>query len=241
MPQIMPKTPAYQRIKDAILANIHAGVWQVGCTIPTEHALAQQFDVSRMTVNRALKELAEEKVLERRQGSGTFVAQTQYAHTFVEIRNIAEDIKAQGKAYRAKVISKNTLHFNELSKDLQAIFDKDAHHPTTVYEVKIVHYADDVPVQFEERWVDGDLVPDFIHQDFNTVNTSHYLINTIALESGQYFISAQKANPQSARALGVADDEPILMLERSTVSQGKIITYVKMSHAGTHHKFSGQL
>ena len=86
--------PAYQRIKSAILDNIHSGKWQAGEAISTEMALAKEFGVSRMTVNRALKELSQERVLERRQGSGTFVAQQQFNHTFVEVRNIAQDLKS---------------------------------------------------------------------------------------------------------------------------------------------------
>ncbi|MGP4848192.1 GntR family transcriptional regulator, partial [Marinobacter sp. 1Y8] len=96
----MTKTiPAYQRIKNAILDNIHSGKWQAGNAISTEMALAEEFGVSRMTVNRALKELSEERVLERRQGSGTFVAQQQFNHTFVEVRNIAEDLKSANRDY----------------------------------------------------------------------------------------------------------------------------------------------
>ncbi len=53
------QVPAYQRIKNAILDNIHSGKWQAGEAISTEMALAEEFGVSRMTVNRALKELSE--------------------------------------------------------------------------------------------------------------------------------------------------------------------------------------
>ena len=102
------KSPAYQRIKTAILHNIHSGKWQAGEAISTEMALAEEFGVSRMTVNRALKELSEERVLERRQGSGTFVAQQQFNHTFVEVRNIAEDLKSANRGYQAQVVVRTT-------------------------------------------------------------------------------------------------------------------------------------
>ena len=103
------QVPAYQRIKNAILDNIHSGKWQAGEAISTEMALAEEFDVSRMTVNRALKELSEERVLERRQGSGTFVAQQQFNHTFVEVRNIAQDLKSANRDYQAQVVSKRVM------------------------------------------------------------------------------------------------------------------------------------
>ncbi len=62
--------------------------------IPGETSLAQTFGVSRMTVNRALRELTAEQILTRVQGSGTFVAQQKYQATLVAIRNIAEEIVA---------------------------------------------------------------------------------------------------------------------------------------------------
>ena len=54
-----PVAPAFQRIKDYVLQQIHSGQWQEGDAIPSEAALAKQFNVARMTVNRALKELSE--------------------------------------------------------------------------------------------------------------------------------------------------------------------------------------
>ena len=53
--------PAFQRIKDHVLQQIQSGVWQEGQAIPSEAALVKQFNVARMTVNRALRELSDEK------------------------------------------------------------------------------------------------------------------------------------------------------------------------------------
>ena len=82
--------PIFQRIKDHLLAEIHAGKWREGDVIPSEQELARQFSVSRMTVNRAVRELTTEQVLTRIQGSGTFVAQQKYQSTLVEIKSIAD-------------------------------------------------------------------------------------------------------------------------------------------------------
>ena len=67
--------PAYKRIKEHIENLIRSGRLKVGDAIPPESALTEQFKVSRMTANRALRELTDEGVLVRVQGSGTFVAQ----------------------------------------------------------------------------------------------------------------------------------------------------------------------
>lgn len=247
--KLTKKIPAYQRIKAAILHNIHSGQWQAGSAISTEMALAKEFGVSRMTVNRALKELSEERVLERRQGSGTFVAQQQFNHTFVEVRNIAEDLKSANRDYKAEVISKRRITALMLDDSLRRKFDIDAGigahadkaDEPVLYEVKIIHFADDQPIQVEERWVDAAAVPHFIEQDFSEVNTSDYLIEKIPLERGSYTIRALAAPKDIAEALQIKVQSPTLVLQRKTYSAGKVITFVKMWHAGDRYQFAGEL
>ena len=251
----MTKTiPAYQRIKNAILDNIHSGKWQAGNAISTEMALAEEFGVSRMTVNRALKELSEERVLERRQGSGTFVAQQQFNHTFVEVRNIAQDLKSANRDYEAQVVSKRAITADMLDNELRRKFginegsvpvntnaQTDASDEAVLYEVKIIHFADGQPIQFEERWVDAKKVPKFIDQDFSVVNTSDYLIAKSPLESGRYTIRALAAPDEIAKFLQIAPQSPTLVLRRQTYSAGQVVTFVKMWHAGDRYQFSGEL
>ena len=245
--------PAYQRIKNAILDNIHSGKWQAGNAISTEMALAEEFGVSRMTVNRALKELSEERVLERRQGSGTFVAQQQFNHTFVEVRNIAQDLKSANRDYQAQVVSKRAITASMLDDEMRGKFDLDTavvssdsedtciSEIAVLYEVKIVHFADGQPIQFEERWVDAKKVPQFLEQDFSVVNTSDYLIAKSPLERGSYTIRAVAAPDEIANALQVAPQSPTLVLRRQTYSAGRVLTFVKMWHAGDRYQFAGEL
>lgn len=254
----MTKTiPAYQRIKNAILDNIHSGKWQAGNSISTEMALAKEFGVSRMTVNRALKELSEERVLERRQGSGTFVAQQQFNHTFVEVRNIAQDLKSANRDYQAQVLSKRAITASMLDDELrrkfsidEAVLHSEANEADStinsteaaiLYEVKIIHFADGQPIQFEERWVDAVKVPKFIEQDFSVVNTSDYLIAKSPLERGSYTIRALAAPDEVASALQITVQSPTLVLRRQTYSAGQVLTFVKMWHAGDRYQFSGEL
>jgi GntR family histidine utilization transcriptional repressor len=70
-----PNPPAYQRVKRYVLDRIQNGQWKEGDAIPGEEALAREFGVSHMTVNRAIRELSDEQIVERVQGSGTYVAQ----------------------------------------------------------------------------------------------------------------------------------------------------------------------
>lgn len=234
---VMPKKPVYQMIKDSILANIHTGVWQVGSAIPTEMALAEQFGVSRMTVNRALKELTDIQVLERRQGSGTFVAQKQFSDTFVTVHNIRQDIQRMGKSYDVRVIDKKLVAYDALEIEAQRVFVPEQ----KIFEVLLVHFGNDVPLQVERRWVDLVLVPEFELQDFTQVNTSDYLMSQVPLVRGQYQIEALFCPKLIADLLQMPSQYPALRLSRHTYSQDQVVTYVQMWHNGATFSFGGVL
>ena len=108
-------TPIFQRIKDYLVGEIASGRWKEGDLVPSEQALVRQFGVSRMTVNRAVRELTAEQVLTRRQGSGTYVAPQKYQATLVEIRNIADEVRARGHRHRS------SLHLLEATPASEAL------------------------------------------------------------------------------------------------------------------------
>ena len=71
--------PLYLKVKRHILENIGSGKWAISARVPSENDIVKKFGVSRMTANRALKELSDEGVLVRIAGVGSFVADRQPA------------------------------------------------------------------------------------------------------------------------------------------------------------------
>ena len=69
-------TPGYAKIQNYIREQIQNGTYTVGSKIPSESELAQMFSVSRLTANKALKELAVLGILDRIRGQGSFIAAT---------------------------------------------------------------------------------------------------------------------------------------------------------------------
>jgi len=138
-------TPIYQEIKDFILARIHAGEWAEGDQVPSENELARDFNVARMTVNRALRELTAERVLTRTRGAGTFVAQTKYESTLVAIRSISDEIAARGHAYRAQV-----LQVGAAVADATLADEMQLGPGSPIFHSRVLHFENDAPVQLEE-------------------------------------------------------------------------------------------
>lgn len=70
-----PYRPLYTQIQDALVRRIVEGEWRPGELLPSEQALALQLGVSQGTIRKAMDALEAEKIIDRRQGKGTFVAE----------------------------------------------------------------------------------------------------------------------------------------------------------------------
>ena len=97
-----PAAARYLQVKQFVLARISAGALAVGDRVPSENELVRELDVSRMTANRALRELAADGVLVRVAGVGTFVAEQRAQAHPLEVRNIADEIRLRGHDYLAE-------------------------------------------------------------------------------------------------------------------------------------------
>ena len=97
--------PLYRQIKDHILDRINNGEWVEGSKLPSENDFVAGFQISRMTVNRALRELSQEGVLSRVHGLGTFVAEKTRHASLIKLQDIAEEVVNIGKQYRCKILA----------------------------------------------------------------------------------------------------------------------------------------
>ena len=110
----LPNTnaPIYARLKSAILENIDSSTWLPEQRLPSEAEMVKALGVSRMTVNRALRELTADGVLIRQQGVGTFVAPKKAHSSLFEVHNIAQEIADRGHKHTTKVVELQTVKAN---------------------------------------------------------------------------------------------------------------------------------
>ena len=226
--------PAFQRIKDHVLHQIHTGQWQQGQAIPSEALLALQFGVSRMTVNRALRELSDDQTLVRVQGSGTFVAQLKYQATLVQLRNIAEEIAARGHAHRGEL---QRLERCKADPVLARQFELPGQ-PVLFHSV-VVHFENDLPIQLEDRYVNPAVAADYMAQDFSTQTPNAYLVRVAPLQGVSFSIEAALPPADVAEQLRMAPLEPCLVLRRKTLSQGQVATVSALWHPASRYQFIG--
>ncbi|MGZ5202218.1 MAG: histidine utilization repressor [Telluria sp.] len=229
-------TPIFQRIKDYLLGEIASGRWKEGDMVPSEQALVRQFGVSRMTVNRAVRELTAEQVLTRRQGAGTYVAPRKYQATLVEIRNIADEIRSRGHAHRS---TQRLLEQARAGDALAAQFE--LRPGTPLFHSIIVHFKDEVPLQVEDRWVNPACAPAYLEQDFSSITPNEHLMKAAPLAGATYSIEALPAPREVAAMLGIDSHAPCLVLKRKSLSGGHVASVVTMWHPGQLWQFTGSV
>lgn len=226
--------PQYQKLKNHICVHIDDGDWQQGHRVTSENELARQFGVSRMTANRALKELSAEGLLTRVPGVGTFVAEQIPQAPLFEIRNIADEIRGRGHRYTAdlKLLLEETTS-EAIATALEIPVG------SLVFHSVVIHHENDVPVQLEDRYVNPSLVPDYMQQDFTTITPNEYLMKTVPLTEAEHIIEALLPDTRTQRRLALDAAEPCILLSRRTWSGAEIATSARLIHPGSRYRLGG--
>ncbi|MEV0433372.1 histidine utilization repressor [Nocardia sp. NPDC050413] len=224
---------AYERVKQLIMAQIKGGRWSAGEQIPSENQLVAALGLSRMTINRALRDLTADGALTRVMGVGTFVAAGKATSPLFEVRNIADEIARRGHRHRTEVVFVRAEQIDEghpvLGNDLSG----------TVFHSLLVHREDEVPIQLEDRYVNPAQAPDYLAQDFTTVTPNTYLSEVAPLLRGEHVVEAVRASQDECALLGIARDEPCLLIRRRTWSSGGLVSAARLIHPGSRNRLEG--
>ncbi len=226
--------PMYRQIMDFILNNINSGDWPVHHRVPSEAQLVKQFATSRMTVNRALRELTSEGRLVRRQGNGTFVAPPKAQTALLEINSIADEIRQKGGEYSCVV---HLLCEEKAPPELAEQMEVAPY--TTIYHSTIVHKENNIPILLADRFVNPAIAPDYIKQDFNTVQATDYLLQVAPVEKINHIVEAMIPAAWMRNLLDINEAEPCLALHRKTWSAGRIATKSTFYYPGSRYSLGG--
>jgi GntR family transcriptional regulator, histidine utilization repressor len=231
MADTLPHIAPYARIKRHVVGCIESRQWAVGSRVPSENQLAAEFGVARMTARRALTELMQEGWLLRSQGVGTFVADRKPVLSVLEVRNIAEEIAERGHSYANRILRMEEAAASEVVA-LQLGLAPGAR----VFHSVIVHIDNGTPVQLEDRYVNPDVAPQYLAQDFSRRTPNAYLWAVAPAEAVEHTIEAMTPTAQLARWLQVGTREACLQINRRTWSRGRVATYARLVHPGSRYR-----
>jgi GntR family histidine utilization transcriptional repressor len=225
---------SYETVKTSIQQRIAEGGWQAGVRLPSERELVQEFGCARMTVHRALRELEAEGLIERRQGSGSYVAELHPISNLLQVRDIHDEILDRGHAHTTQVFS---VVREKAAADVAAAMR--LRKGASVYRCRLVHLENGVPIQFEDRHVNPALAPDLLRRDFTAVTPSAVLFEHAPLTEAEQVVEAVIATPEQAQLLDVQAGSALLMVSRRTVSQGEVASIARLYHPGNRYRLIG--
>ena len=229
------EAPRYRRVKDFITERVLSGDWPAGQRVPSENELTAQFGVSRMTVNRALRELTAEGWLTRVQGAGSFVAEQKPQSALLEVRNIRTEIMARGHRHAADLLE---LDSQPASREVAQALELRA--GTRVFHSLLVHRENGIAVQLERRHVNPLFAPRYLEQDFTRVTPYEYLTAVGPIAAAEHIIEAVEPTPEVCHHLELRQPEPCLQLTRRTWSNGMVATRARLIHPGSRFRFFGR-
>ena len=231
---MVSKLPVYLRIHDQIKQEIEEGKWRVGDRLPSERELSEKFNVSRMTLRQAIQTLADEGILERKIGSGTYVARKKVQETMIGTTSFSDIVKSQGSVPSSKTISYFVTKPSSSEMEKLKLTEKD-----DILKMERIRYSDDVPICFEVASIPYKLVADF---DKEEVTSSLYKAlaekgNAVIGKSSQH-ISAVVSSEKIAHFLDIKRGEAILRLRQiSYFEDGTPFEYVRSQYVGERFEF----
>lgn len=223
--------PLYVKLKDYVRSRVESGEWKIGQRVPSENELVDILGVSRMTANRALRELANEGLVVRLRGKGSFVASNKRTSQFQTVPNIADEISRNGGVHGAMVV---LLELEACGPDLAEALA--VSHASSVAHSIIVHAEDGIPMQIEDRFVNPVCAPDYIHQDFNVTTPNRYLRAVAPIVRAEQYIEAVKAQSWECKLLAIAKTEPCLLVRRRTWSKEGVVSSVRLLYPGSRYR-----
>ncbi|RUO23888.1 histidine utilization repressor [Aliidiomarina minuta] len=226
----------YDHIKQCIYRKIESGEWPERHPVSSENALATEFSVSRMTARRALQELAEEGLVVRTRGAGTFVAPLKSQSAVLAIRNIADEIALRRHHHHAEVqLMEAMVAEPSLATALQLPQGAE------VFRSVITHFENGQSVQVEDRYVNPLLVPDYLKQDFTEHTPHEYLCEVTPLTEASHQIEAVMPTPQQQHWLHLEQPEPCLQVQRRTWSREGVVSQALLTHPGSRFRLGGHM
>lgn len=229
----MAEATLHERIVTDLRERITSGAWPSGHRIPFETEMAANFGVSRMTMNKALAQLAREGFLERRRKLGTVVTAPRMQSAVMEIANIGEEIRALGQDYGYRLLSRGLRPATQADRTALRPAEET---PFRVLALEALHLADGLPFCHEARVIHLGAVPQAETADFAAQPSGAWLLQQVPWSAAEHVIRATGAGAEIAQALHLRPGTPCLEIARRTEFEGRPVTFARLTYPGERHQ-----
>src|SRR5215469_7052221 len=236
---IPPEAPLYSRVETVLAGEIADRTLKVGDQLPTEDSLIARFEVSRITVRRAIQNLVSRGLVEIRRGKGTFVAAPKITQELTELSGFVEDMRAVGRKATARVMGKDIVSADATVADHLALTKGER-----VVRIRRVRLADGVPLSFDETYLPVEIGKRIITNNLRVEPIFSLLERKydVPLIEAEYKLEAVAAEAEVAAALRVKQGSPIFRIERTSYSTGgHPVDYERLHYRGDLAQFVTRL
>jgi GntR family transcriptional regulator len=185
---------------------------QPGEPVPSERELCDRFDVSRMTVRQAVDALVVEGLLQRVQGSGTFVARPK-VDLQVRLTSFSEEMRRRGMTPSVRNLRAEEI---PASSGIARALEMSVGDP--VVHLHQLRLADDEPMAVEHTWLPAVLVPGLLDEGPLPSLYVELERRGVLPTWGEDTVDAGDADPEEARLLGIPAGRSVLRIARRTFS-----------------------
>ncbi|MCM3778596.1 GntR family transcriptional regulator [Microbacterium hydrocarbonoxydans] len=216
----------YELVMKELSAEI-AGM-RAGDQLPTEQQLAARFNVSSMTVRRALEALTHAKRIVGIRGKGTFVAEPALTKRMT-LASFTESMRAAGRTARAEVLSAGIA---PASADVADGLGLES--AASVYTVERLRFGDDTPLSIDRSQLPAELFPNLLGND---LTGSLYEIlrrrYDVHLTRASSRVAAVLPTEREAELLGITADQPCLrVVARGSLGDGRVVEVTRSIYRG---------
>lgn len=223
------RAASYRAIRADMLRRITGGEWPPGSLLPGETELSREYGSARATVSRAMRELAEEGIIERKRKAGTRVRLSPLRQLRLDIPLVRNEIEARGAQYRYALVRSEVLATPDWLRVRLALEPR-----TEIRHLTCVHFADGHPYQFESRWINLTATPAARSVDFLSAGPNEWLVRQVPFSDVAVSFSATAADEEQTQHLGCSVGDPLFLIERHTTWQGQAVTFVRLTHPPGH-------
>jgi GntR family transcriptional regulator len=228
--------PLYAQIKDYLLASIQTGEFQPGARIPSERDLAERFRVSRLTVNKAVKELERTGIVYAQVGKGTFISPPPYQQQLNHLTSFTDEMLSRGYTVSSRVLDARLI---DAPDHVARILDIPP--GARLIELRRVRLADNEPMALETANLVAAACPDLLDKhDFSRESLYRVLRRDygVTLTYAEQTMEARFPAPDEAKLLDTKSGVPILSMIRVAYTDEKhAIEYVQSAYRGDRYKF----
>lgn len=226
--------PLYKQLKDIIKRDIANGTYKRGQKIPPEIELQKIYNISRITIRKALQELTDERILERRRGKGTFVVDVKLERSITKLMSFTETCEAQGLTPGGRIIKSVIEEPTEMDQRELKISEGDK-----IVAIDRVRYADSVPVSVEVNHF-TDKYSFLLGEDLNNCSLFKLLETKyqITFQNSIKELELTFADYEMSHYLSIPVKSPLLLISSVIRDQGgEPAFYCQQYIVGTKFKF----